>query len=262
MDYIYSDIWGPLLVTLIENYTPTDMPVIHYHDAHEIYILDKGERDYLIEDVMISLSKHDVALVKPYEMHTTMGGGYRRILICFREAYLKRFFTEEAINKMLECFEKRKVHISINKYERLYSLAMQLMEEYDNFYAFLEILKILKESANNDDEEIDIKDNMLITNIIKYIGDNFTTLNTLEDITEKFFITKFYLCRLFKKYTGISVISYINARKVTMACELLTDTKLNVEAIALKCGFNSSMYFCRIFKSIKGISPLQYRKKD
>jgi len=141
-------------------------------------------------------------------------------------------------------------------------LAMQLMEDYDNFYAFLEILKILKESANNDDEEIDIKDNMLITNIIKYIGDNFTTLNTLEDITEKFFITKFYLCRLFKKYTGISVISYINARKVTMACELLTDTKLNVEAIALKCGFNSSMYFCRIFKSIKGISPLQYRKKD
>lgn len=260
MDFIYSDIWGPILVTLIENYTPTDMPVIHYHDAHEIYILDKGERDYLIENVMFSLSKHDVALVKPYEMHTTMGGGYRRILICFRESYLKRFFTEEAIKSMLECFDKRKVHINVNRYERLYSLAMQLMENYDNFYAFLEILKILNESVN-DIEEDDVKDNLLITDIIKYIGDNFTTINSLEDITEQFYITKFYLCRLFKKYTGVSVISYINARKVTMACDLLLDTKLNVEEIALRCGFNSSMYFCRIFKSIKGISPLQFRKK-
>lgn len=261
MDFIYSDIWGPLLVTLIENNTPTDMPYIHYHDAHEIYILDKGNRDYLIEDIMVNISEHDVVLVKPYEMHTTMGGGYKRILICFRESYLKRFFTDEAINKMLECFEKRKVHINITRYERLYNLAMQLMDDYDDFYAFLEIIKILNDSVNDNTEEIDIKDNMLISNIIKYIGENFTTINSLEDITEKFYITKFYLCRLFKKYTAVSVISYINARKVTLACELLTDTNLTVEEIATRCGFNSSMYFCRIFKSIKGISPLQYRKQ-
>ena len=98
-----------------------------------------------------------------------------------------------------------------------------------------------------------------MANIIDYIKDHFNEINGIEDVAEKFYISKFYLCRTFKKLLGVSFISYLTQVKLKHAVKLLTSTNLDISEIAFECGFNSTSYFCNIFKKHFSVSPLAYK---
>ena len=84
----------------------------------------------------------------------------------------------------------------------------------------------------------------------------------LEKLSEACSVSKSHLCRVFKKLTGQTVTQYLNAVRVSKACELLSETDLSIEAIALKTGFNNPSYFFRVFKKQTGKLPLAWRKTD
>ncbi|MDD3146248.1 MAG: AraC family transcriptional regulator [Candidatus Riflebacteria bacterium] len=84
----------------------------------------------------------------------------------------------------------------------------------------------------------------------------------LEELAETCSVSKSHLCRVFKKLTGQTVTQYLNAVRVSKACELLSETDLSIEAIALKTGFNNPSYFFRVFKKQTGKLPLGWRKTD
>ncbi len=68
-------------------------------------------------------------------------------------------------------------------------------------------------------------------------------------------ISTFHFCRLFKLVTGQSVISYINAFRISKAEFLLRSTDLKIGQVAQLVGFESSSYFARVFKRTRGYTP-------
>jgi len=70
-----------------------------------------------------------------------------------------------------------------------------------------------------------------------------------------------YLCRLFKAYTGKTVIAYLVERRIQAAIWKLREGDEKVISIALACGFNDLAYFNRAFKRIVGTTPSAYRRK-
>lgn len=68
------------------------------------------------------------------------------------------------------------------------------------------------------------------------------------------------LCREFKKYTGKTLIAYINDLKLNYACNLLENTNYSMLTISNSLGFSSLSHFNHLFKNKYGISPLQYRR--
>ena len=83
----------------------------------------------------------------------------------------------------------------------------------------------------------------------------------MDEVADKFFISKYYLCRIFKESIGVSFISYLNTIRIKAACELLRTEDLFLSEVAIRCGFNSTPYFCKVFKDEKGVSPSEYRNK-
>lgn len=230
----------------------------HYHNAYEIYILEKGSRTYLINDALFELHAHDVALIQPNEIHSTSGGGFVRHLLYFHDEYLHRYFTETAQTTLLKCFTHKKIHMQDGDFDKLLRLIRQLKGAYDNFVVFAQILSLLAQNASADVPYIS-SGNQMISGVIEYIGSHCKEITSLDEIVERFYISKSYLCRLFKEHTGISVVKYIHLLKIQSACEELQKTNRSVEEIALQCGFHTSMYFCRVFKKITGLTPSQYR---
>lgn len=94
-----------------------------------------------------------------------------------------------------------------------------------------------------------------------YIDSHFTEKLTLDTLSERFFINKFYLSKIFKEQFGTSVNSYLLQVRVTHAKRLLRFSELSVEQIGFECGINDANYFSRMFKKIEGLSPGEYRKK-
>ncbi len=68
-----------------------------------------------------------------------------------------------------------------------------------------------------------------------------------------------YLSQLFHSETGQTLKSYINTRRIALACHLLKDVSLNISEIAWICGYRAPGYFSRIFKKIQGRTPGEFR---
>jgi len=94
-----------------------------------------------------------------------------------------------------------------------------------------------------------------------YLDENYRKKISLDELSSRFFINKFYLTRIFREQFGIPINNYLLQLRITHAKQLLRFTDATVESIGLECGIGAVNYFSRIFKKIEGISPSEYRKE-
>lgn len=267
MDSTYYEFYNEPILTTIYKKTKEELDnsdkTLHCHNCHEIYFLVNGTRKYMLNNEIIDVSKYDCIIVKQGTLHRTFGGnGFERLLIFFKDSYLTPYATKPVIEYINKIFTKKIIHLDANQFFDIQSLFKKISSEtgIKQYIYFINIISILIENIN---KEVSMKkNNYLITDIIEYIEVNYKDIVTLEEITGEFFIAKEYLCRLFKKTMGVSVMTYLNIIKIKHANELLTNTDMSITEISFECGFNSSTYFGRTFKKIIGVTPGEYRKQS
>lgn len=96
--------------------------------------------------------------------------------------------------------------------------------------------------------------------IEQYINKHYHEDITLELLSEKAYMNKFYLVHAFKQYKGISPINYLIRLRIQQAKELLETTNYSIASISDSCGFSSQSYFSQVFKKSCGMTPNAYRK--
>lgn len=69
-----------------------------------------------------------------------------------------------------------------------------------------------------------------------------------------------HFAREFKRYTGMTVTAYVNAKRIIAAKMLLADGRLSVAEVAERCGFASVPHFHRTFKSLMRATPGSCRR--
>ncbi len=69
-----------------------------------------------------------------------------------------------------------------------------------------------------------------------------------------------YLGRVFRKGTGISIMTYLRRYRVNKAKKLLASTSMGVGEVGANIGIQNQSYFHREFRQETGISPTAYRK--
>lgn len=104
-------------------------------------------------------------------------------------------------------------------------------------------------------------DNDLIANIQYYIVKNMENNISMDELSQKFFISKSYLSSSFKKSVGSSIGAFTQYTKLNMAVYMLGRSELSLKEIAEKIGFQDYGYFGRLFKREFKITPEEYRKK-
>ena len=140
------------------------------------------------------------------------------------------------------------------------ALLLELNAARDDFLLLAEIMRILRKAGKASPPR-EMQTVSLITQIIEYLGQHRVDFCGLDELAARFFITKPYLCRLFKKETGLSVVTYMDAQRLQRATEELRFTEKSVKRPTAECGFHSSGCFSRIFHEQLGIAPLEYRRK-
>ena len=234
------------------------MPYTHYHSAYELYYLEAGNRDYLVEDKFFTVSAGDFVLIKPNVLHRTTGGYCLRILVNFSPAFLQKTYTPTAIKHLLKCFDNVLISPPDSMQAELKEL-LHSMSKSTNPTDFASDLGMLlrKLATCTTDNHYDKR----ISTIIKYINQNYSEIQSIEPVAEHLHISKHYLCRLFKEATGTTLIDYLNTIKVKNACKFLETTDKDMMEISQICGFNSSAYFSNVFHKIMKVSPSEYRKE-
>ena len=102
--------------------------------------------------------------------------------------------------------------------------------------------------------------NELVLKILDYIDNNLYKKITMDELSRVFFFNKDYIMRIFKKELGMTIIDYINRKRIYNSLEELKTTDDMMLKVALKHGYVSQEYFSEIFSKYMGVNPLTYRK--
>lgn len=95
--------------------------------------------------------------------------------------------------------------------------------------------------------------------IEEYINENYDKEISLNELSEKIYLSNAYLSKYIKKQFGMSFLECVNKVRLEHAIEQLVHSDKPVVKIAVDCGFSSSAAFNKTFKEKYNITPSLYR---
>ena len=104
---------------------------------------------------------------------------------------------------------------------------------------------------------VSVRQNRMIEDIIAYIDDHLEEKIQIDDLADKFYLSKFHLSRKFREQTGTTLYRFIQKKKLIHAKELLL-MDLPVIEVSQLCGFGDSSTFFRAFRNEYGMTPRQF----
>ena len=248
------------------------MSRLHFHDFFELLLPLTSSGNIFVNDQVYPLQRGMLYLIGENTLHRTIVNGFhsRYVLHIGRKALGELSTLQTDFIQ----FTKNPFSCAVLNEKQLSSLTQAFQSLHDNrndgsfgsdlkqTIALMELLlqlgPILK--LSNTGESVRNKDFLRIAPILDYIQENLTEPLTLDQISSKFFISKHYLCRIFKSATGFSVMEYIIHSRVLRARQLLQEG-ISVQQAGELSGFSDNSHFIRTFGSLTGTSPGRYARE-
>ena len=244
----------------------------HYHDFDKITIFIKGKVTYMVEGKSYDLLPYDIVLVKHNDIHRlTVDNSevYERIIVYISPNFMNAYQTadydlsycfqkaeEEHSNVLrIPSLEKSSLFRSITRLEHSFSDEGYAAGLYRQVL-FLEFMIHLNRAVQkNRLEYLDTNDcNMKIVDILYYINEHITDELTIDHIADTFYVSKYYMMRLFKQETGYTIGTYIAQKRLLLAKELLLSGVPSTQ-VCFDCGYKDYSTFSRAYRKLFGESP-------
>ena len=133
-------------------------------------------------------------------------------------------------------------------------------QDYPGGLYLLLVLHYVEQECLAESSAVARPHNETVEQICAYLAANYQKKFSLTEVAAQFYLSPYYLSRLFRRITGQSIVDYLNNRRIEAAQKLLETTELSISAVAEQTGFASAAHFRRVFREVMGDSPLQYRK--
>ena len=243
----------------------------HYHEFDKIVLFVAGKVTYIVEGREYVLKSGDILLVRHGDIHKPVidpAEEYERIVIWIDSGFLK------ANHSLGECFDiaaqrgSRLLRLPGEKQGRIFGAARELIhDEEDNFASKLmrdtllfQMLILINRAVISGSETVDFVSDSRIDAVIEYINGNLFSELSVEKISCKFFISRYYLMHRFKELTGKTVLSYIQSKRLLYAASLLSGGCSAKEA-CYKSGYKDYSVFLKAFKKEFDTTPTEYKKQ-
>ncbi len=244
----------------------------HCHDVYEFLYVVRGEGQYIVEGKSYTMSEGTLMVIHPLKYHfvkVAPGQVYERYVLQFPPAALLGaapqvldslqtatsdgagcFFPPHAMSPML-----------LSVFDRL-STVERLPEPMRAPYTRLLLSEIVLLLAPSTASHPPMNCDELGARVLQYLNEHVESELRLDDIARHFFVSKYYLCRAFKKHNGTSIHTYITQKRVLYAKRLM-EAGESASAAAYRVGFGDYSAFYRAYVKVTGNSPvISIRKKE
>ena len=94
------------------------------------------------------------------------------------------------------------------------------------------------------------------------MNSNYTQDLSLDFLSKFSNISKYYLTREFKKYTGFTPYNYLISLRIDAAKKLLCTTNIPISQVGEAVGINDINNFINLFKKRTGTTPALFRNTN
>ncbi len=241
---------------------------LHSHSFCEIVFVKSGSGLLHTKSKDISVTKGDLLIYNPETIHSES---------CSENEELELYFCgidclhlkNKSENTLLGENDCPVFHTGLleQDFEKYFSDLIREVQNKSYYYdeisrALVKIILnlILRLLAMNDQENF--KTNECYRFARKFIDENYTKIESIEEICKNLFVSRYYLTHLFKEYSGMSPIQYIIAKRMEKAKNLLATTSLPIQEISLQSGYEEVSSFLKTFKKLENMTPSEYRKQQ
>lgn len=245
----------------------------HYHDFNKIIIFLSGNVTYLVEGKAYDLKPWDILLVNNHDIHKPVidpNVTYERVVIWLQQDFIRA--QKDRSCDLSQCFttanEKRFNLIRLN--HQLQADIQTILSQLESSLAssefghealsqayFLQFMVYLNRvfipETCQPDNSISRYDRQ-IADILTYINLHLAEDLSNEALSEKFYVSKYYLMHKFKEHTGYTLHAYVQQKRLLHAKDLMIEGVPILKAASM-CGFSDYSTFLRAFRKFYGISP-------
>ena len=248
---------------------------LHHHDFYEVYLLLRGRVEYIVENQIYRMRPGDWMLTSPLELHqariATDADAYERFVLWIARPYLDRLSTPRT--SLTRCFDTSvSTHTNLLRLpgaagaqlrasiERLCTL--RASKDYGSDLlaqgALVELMiGMNRAAAERGDSRPAGTSDQVVDAVLHYINEHYSETLTLDQLAEKFFISKYHLLRKFDAQVGTTVHRYILQKRLLNAKQLLAGG-VPPNEVCQYCGFGDYANFYRAFKAEYNQTPRQY----
>ena len=260
---------NPIYYHINENCTeqPTnDHYHLHNHDEYEILLFLEGDAKYIVEERTYSLEPCDIIVIRKHEMHRIYHNSmtrYRRVVL----AVSPSFFQQNHCTEYEVQFSKapkgtgNKISADIVRSCGLFD-AFSRYKQYSENYALdvnspilvsilIEILYLINKTSGFTSSDMT---GTPMKSVLLYLNNRYAEDISLDMLGDKFYLSKYHLCRAFKKATGLTIHEYIRRKRLTRVRELRAEGK-NITQAAMEAGFHDYSSFYRAYLKEHGNPP-------
>ncbi len=250
---------------------PQNLNSRHCHDKYEIIYVTEGSGKYVVEGVEYAIKPRTLMIFPPLVYHCVSVDAdsvYERSVIHFDSSAVIESVSD-VFKRLIDSALPAGAYYSFNSIsdslvsvlERMRGIAGFPKEEREKLMQLLlsELILILSVEGHEElvNEEWDIG-----ARVIRYLNENAFRDISLDKLAKRFFVSKYYLCRAFKKHNGISIHGYIVQKRVMHAKQLIESGEPAATA-ASKVGFGDYSAFYRAYMKVVGRAPTAHgRMKD
>lgn len=236
----------------------------HNHSGYEVFLLLKGEGLFMVEGTGYPLKPMDIIITRSDEIHEISYDEvteYDRVVIHVEDSFFEKFNCPH----YTEIFNNRKIgennlidNDSVKKSELFDTL--KRLEKYiksntgNNEPIVQGVMVELFHQLNEFKTAAGMIRNDTVKTVMEYINSNIGENLLLDHLADTFFISKYHLCRSFKKYTGLTVNQYITCRRLMLVRELHSQGK-TLSAASIESGFTSYSSFYKAYVKETGYAP-------
>ena len=247
----------------------------HQHPFYELFFFLDGNVNYTIEGKTYKLRPGDILLTNSLDIHRPEifpGKPYERIIVWLEDRFFEQLLAGG--DDLASCFadaarkDYRRIRPSHGGLIRMRTLCHQIsmaqnsqaLGSYTLVCAYLfeflvEVCRCYFETSELPRE--DVTESQKINLILDYINQNIALNLSLDDIAREFYISKFYLSKQFKRYTGMSLYQYIIKKRVAISRDLLR-SGASVTTACMECGFNDYSNYLKAFKREFNCNPSEF----
>ena len=257
-----------------------NMRVKHFHPQYEIFYIVEGERIFFFNNREYQAGAGDLILVNSNLIHMTRSAnsvdqGHNRIILyisrekmksyeaLFPSLHLTRFFDDYYGIYHLDEEQKRLI---LSLFQSIRHSLLDRSHDYrtgidlDILSWLFKIIKFVQKKHQELPLQSDDPKYLAVYRIADYLSENCERPVSLDELCTEFYLSKSYICRIFKEVTGYTVSEYTNIHRIRKAKRYLEETDLSISELSHLLGFESVTYFERMFKRYTSLSPLKYRK--
>jgi len=248
----------------------------HIHDFYELLLIESGEISMFIRDGEYVLKEGDLVLIRPGDMHHQIVStesckvAYFGLLKKTMDDLFEFIYDQSIKDALLSWDHLPVVTLSHSESELLHAKIKRLtMLPHDRKRLIRSQLRVLLTEIINHyylqylvmpfsiGKERKMPD--WLSRMLMEMEDTKCLHMDLTDWCGHFYLSKEYICRTFKKFTGTTFNEHLNSLKINYAANMLAYTNIEIIDVALECGYQNLSHFYHLFRANYGVTPKQYR---